>query len=417
LSAPRPDRGGTGADPRRGLTPLAAAYVEAAGLGPIAAKVLAGKRLSAADGLLLCRHPDLLAVGALANLVRERLHGDLAYYVVNQHINHTNICVAGCKFCAFYRTRRDPDAYVLSPADVERRMRERLDEPIREIHMVGGVNPDLPFHYYTDVIRTMKRVRPDVHVKAFTMVEIAAMAETFAMTPEEVLRGLKEAGLGSIPGGGAEILTDHAHQVLFKGKIDHTAWIEIAKTAHRMGLKSNATMLYGHVETLEERIEHLLRLREAQDETGGFMAYIPLAFHPENTRLSHLPKPSAAEGLRQLAVGRLMLDNFPHVKAYWIMMTPRVAQAGLHFGADDLDGTVHTEEIFHEAGAASPQMVSRRQLIALIEEAGRVPVERDTLYNPVGPGPGPARVDPRATYARPAPGAARAPGAGTGPVP
>jgi aminodeoxyfutalosine synthase len=397
------------------MSPLAMAYVRAGGLGPIADKVLAGERLSPEDGMTLCRHPDLLAVGALANHVRERRHGNVATYIVNQHINHTNICVAGCKFCAFYRTRRDPDAYVLSPQDVERRMLDRIDEPIREIHMVGGVNPDLPFSYYTEVIRAMKRVRPDVHVKAFTMVEIAAMAENFGMTAEEVLRGLQEAGLGSIPGGGAEILTDHAHQVLFKGKIDHTAWIEIAKTAHRLGLKSNATMLYGHVETLEERIEHMTRLREAQDETAGFMAFIPLSFHPENTRLSHLPKPSAAEDLRQIAVGRLMLDNFPHIKAYWIMMTPRVAQAGLHFGADDLDGTVHTEEIFHEAGATSPQMVSRRQLIALIEEAGRIPVERDTLYNPVGPAPGRVRVDPPGTYARPAPGALPAPRAGQGP--
>jgi aminodeoxyfutalosine synthase len=264
-------------------------------------------------------------------------------------------------------------------------MREHIDEPIREIHMVGGVNPKLPLDYYLDVIRAMKRVRPDVHVKAFTMVEIAAMAENFDQPPRDILVRLKEAGLGSLPGGGAEILTDHAHQVLFKGKIDHRAWIEIAMTAHRLGLKSNATMLYGHVETVEERLDHMILLREAQDETAGFMAFIPLAFHPENTRLSHLPKPSAAEDLRQIAVGRLMLDNFPHVKAYWIMMTPRVAQTGLHFGADDLDGTVVTEEIFHEAGAVSPQKVARQRLVDLIEEAGRVPVERDTLYNRIAP--------------------------------
>jgi aminodeoxyfutalosine synthase len=365
------------------MTPMQRRYVEASGLGALAEKVLAGERLSREDGLLLARHPDLLAVGALANHQRERRHGDRTFYIINQHINHTNICVAGCKFCAFYRTRRQEGAYVLSPADVERRMMAFIDEPIREIHMVGGVNPDLPLSYYIEVIRTMKRVRPEVHVKAFTMVEIAAMAENFGMPAEEILLRLQEAGLGSLPGGGAEILTDHAHQVLFKGKIDHQAWIEIAKTAHRLGLKSNATMLYGHVETVEERVEHLLLLREAQDETGGFMAFIPLAFHPENTRLSHLPKPSAAEDLRQIAVGRLLLDNFPHVKAYWIMMTPRVAQQALHFGADDLDGTVVNEEIFHRAGAASPQQVAERQLVRLIEQAGRVPVERDTLYNPI----------------------------------
>jgi aminodeoxyfutalosine synthase len=360
-------------------------YVESSGLGDLAEKVLSGERLGRADGLRLARHADLLAVGALANHLREARHGDLAYYIINQHINHTNVCVAGCKFCAFYRTARQPDAYVLSPADVERRMLEAADEPIREIHMVGGVNPDLPFSYYTDVIRTMKRVRPEVHVKAFTMVEIAAMAENFAMTVEDVLLRLKEAGLGSIPGGGAEILTDHAHQVLFKGKIDHRAWIDIACTAHRLGLKSNATMMFGHVETLEERLDHLLLLREAQDRTGGFMAFIPLAFHPENTRLSHLPKPTAAEELRMLAVGRLMLDNVPHIKAYWVMMTPRVAQAGLWFGADDFDGTVMTEEIYHRAGSTSPQRIGRDHLIRLIEEAGRVPVERDTLYHRIPP--------------------------------
>ncbi|MEK7284111.1 MAG: aminofutalosine synthase MqnE [Acidobacteriota bacterium] len=377
------------------MTPFQKRCVERSGLGAILEKVLAGERLSGGEGMTLYTHPDLLAVGALANEVRERRHGSVAYYIINQHINHTNICVAGCKFCAFYRTARQSDAYVLSPEDVERRMREHIDKPIREIHMVGGVNPDLPLGYYQDVIRAMKRVRPDVHVKAFTMVEIAAMAENFAMTPEDVMRRLQEAGLGSIPGGGAEILTDHAHQVLFKGKIDHRAWIEIAKTAHRLGLRSNATMMYGHVETIEERLDHMQLLREAQDETGGFMAFIPLAFHPENTRLSHLPRPSAADELRNLAVGRLMLDNFPHIKAYWIMMTPRVAQAGLHFGADDLDGTVVTEEIYHRAGSTSPQMISVRQMLALIEEAGRIPVERDSLYNPVGAVAGPRPSGPR----------------------
>ena len=365
------------------MTPFQERCITRSGLGGILEKVLAGQRLSGDDGMTLYAHPDLLAVGALANEVREKRHGRAAYYIINQHINHTNICVAGCKFCAFYRTARQSDAYVLSTEDVERRMREHIDKPIREIHMVGGVNPDLPLAYFEDVIRAMKRVRPDVHVKAFTMVEIAAMAENFAMSPEDVMRRLKDAGLGSIPGGGAEILTDHAHQVLFKGKIDHRAWMDIAKTAHRLGLRTNATMMYGHVETLEERLEHMQLLREAQDETGGFMAFIPLAFHPENTRLSHLPRPSAADELRNVAVGRLMLDNFSHVKAYWIMMTPRVAQAALHFGADDLDGTVVTEEIYHRAGSTSPQMISVPQMVALIEEAGRTPVERDSLYNPV----------------------------------
>ena len=373
----------SGAGAVRPLPLLAHRALERAGLGTIRDKVLASDRLSRDDGRALYANPDLVAIGALANWVREGRHGDAAYYIVNQHINYTNVCVAGCKFCAFYRTAKQKDAYVLSPEQVADRMRRQLDDPIREIHMVGGVNPALPFEYYLDVIRAMKSVRPDVHVKAFTMVEIAAMAENFEKPAEEILTRLKEAGLGSLPGGGAEILTDHAHQVLFKGKIDHHAWMEIAKTAHRLGLKSNATMLYGHVETIEERLDHMLLLREAQDETGGFMAFIPLSFHPENTRLSHLHKPSAAEDLRQVAIARLLLDSFPHVKAYWIMMTPRVAQAALHFGADDLDGTVVTEEIFHRAGASSPQEVAEQRLIDLIREAGRIPVERDTLYNPV----------------------------------
>ena len=373
------------------LPRLASMALDRAGLGVIRDKVLASERLTREDGRALYANDDFLAIGALANWVRERRHGDAAYYIVNQHINYTNICVAGCKFCAFYRTAKQKDAYVLSPADVEARMRQHLGDPVREIHMVGGVNPALPFDYYLDVIRAMKRVRPEVHVKAFTMVEIAAMAENFDLPPAAILARLKEAGLGSLPGGGAEILTDHAHQVLFKGKIDHRAWIAIATTAHRMGLRSNATMLYGHVETIEDRLDHMILLREAQDETDGFMAFIPLSFHPENTRLAHLSKPSAAEDLRQVAIGRLMLDNFPHIKAYWIMMTPRVAQAALHFGADDLDGTVVTEEIFHRAGAVSPQKVAERRLIDLIEEAGRVPVERDTLYNAVAPWNGAAR--------------------------
>jgi len=373
----------SGASATRALPLVAHRALERSGLGSIRDKVLASERLTRDDGRALYANPDLVAIGALANWVREARHGDAAYYIVNQHINYTNVCVAGCKFCAFYRTAKQKDAYVLSPDQVADRMRQQIGDPIREIHMVGGVNPALPFEYYLDVIRAMKSVRPDVHVKAFTMVEIAAMAENFEKPPAEILTRLKEAGLGSLPGGGAEILTDHAHQVLFKGKIDHQAWMEIAKTAHRLGLKSNATMLYGHVETIEERLDHMLLLREAQDETRGFMAFIPLSFHPENTRLSHLNKPSAAEDLRQVAIARLLLDSFPHVKAYWIMMTPRVAQAALHFGADDLDGTVVTEEIFHRAGASSPQEVAEQRLIDLIREAGRVPVERDTLYNPV----------------------------------
>ena len=367
------------------MTPFRSRYVERSGLGAILDKVLSGERLSREDGLALYRHDDLLGVGTLANHVRETLHGDVAYYIVNQHINHTNVCVAGCKFCAFYRTAKQSDAYVLSPEDVERRMREHMHEPIREIHMVGGVNPDLPFSYYLDVIRTMKRVRPEVHVKAFTMVEIAAMAENFDMTPEEVLRRLKEAGLGSIPGGGAEILTDHAHQVLFKGKIDHRGWMEIAKTAHRIGLKSNATMLFGHVETLEERIEHMRRIREVQDETGGFRAFFSWTFQDDGNRLGEkVPpetRPTSFDYLLTQAVSRIYLDNVPHIGSSWVTQGKKIGQVALQFGADDLGSVMIEENVVSAAGTT--YRASTDEFVHLIRSLGKTPVQRDTLYREV----------------------------------
>jgi aminodeoxyfutalosine synthase len=344
-----------------------------------------GERLSRQDGILLYEHPDLNAVGHLANQVRERLNGNLAYYNINQHINPTNICDKFCKFCAFYRTPKDDDAYALTLDQIKARVREKLGEPITEIHMVGGVNPGLPFDFYLDMIRAVHEVRPEVHVKALTMVEVAAFAEQSGRSAESIIQDLKNAGLGSFPGGGAEVMSARLHRLLFPRKIDFRGWLECSKSAHRLGLRSNATMLYGHVETTAEKVDHLLLLREAQDETGGFMTFIPLAFHPENTLLSHLKKASAMEDLRNIALARLMLDNFPHVKAFWIMITPRVAQIALSYGADDIDGTVTTEEIVHAAGAETSQNLTRSDLVTLIREAGRDPVERDTLYRPVPP--------------------------------
>jgi aminodeoxyfutalosine synthase len=354
-------------------------------LADIAGKVERGERLSREDGILLYEHPDLNAVGHLANQVRERLNGNVAYYNINQHINPTNICNKFCKFCAFYRTAKDDDAYALTLDQIRARVREKLGEPITEIHMVGGVNPDLPFHFYLDMIRAVHEVRPEVHVKALTMVEVAAFADQNGRSVESIIRDLKEAGLGSFPGGGAEVMSERLHRLLFPKKIDFHGWLDCSKTAHRLGVKSNATMLYGHVETTREKVDHLLLLREAQDQTGGFMTFIPLAFHPENTLLAHLKKASAVEDLRNVALARLMLDNFPHIKAFWIMITPRVAQIALSYGADDIDGTVTTEEIVHSAGAETSQSLTRSDLVTLIREAGRDPVERDTLYRPVVP--------------------------------
>jgi aminodeoxyfutalosine synthase len=362
---------------------IASEYLERSGLGEIAVKVDHGQRLSREEGILLYEHPDLNAVGYLANRVRERLHGDVAYYNINQHINPTNVCDKFCKFCAFYRTSKDSDAYSLTFEQIQARVREKIHEPITEIHMVGGVNPQLPLEYYLDMIRAVHEVRPDVHVKALTMVEVADFARRTGRSVEAIIRDLKDAGIGSFPGGGAEVMSARLHRLLFPKKIDFHGWLDCAKTAHRVGLKSNATMLYGHVETTKEKVDHLILLREAQDETSGFMTFIPLAFHPENTKLDHLKKATAMEDLRNIAVARLMLDNFPHIKAFWIMITPRVAQIALSYGADDIDGTVSTEEIVHAAGAETSQNLSRRDLVTLIREAGRDPVERDTHYRPV----------------------------------
>jgi len=360
------------------MSPVLQRACERAGLAGVAGKVAAGKRLSAEDGLALYRCPDLLAVGGLANLDRERRHGDLAYYVVNQHINHTNICVGGCRFCAFGRAKGAPDAYFLGLDEIEQRVREKMDRRITEIHIVGG----LPWSYYLEMLRRIKAIRPGVHLKGFTMVELDYLAREIARRPlPEVIEELKEAGLDSCPGGGTEILAERIHQEIYKGKMGGDAWLATSRTVHQCGLRTNATMLYGHIETAEERVDHFLQLRELQDETGGFMTFIPLAFHPANTQLAHLPETTGDQDLRNIALARLMLDNFDHIKAYWIMITPRVSQAAMHFGADDFDGTVDDEEIVHDAGATTPMYLPVKELIHHIRQAGRVPAERDTLFN------------------------------------
>ncbi len=352
-------------------------------LVPTHEKVLARERLSANDAMALYRTGDILAVGWLANQVRERMHGDKTYFNVNRHINPTNVCVAACRLCAFGRKKDSLGAYTMALEEAFETAASGYSEAVTEFHIVGGLHPDLPFQYFLDLVSGLKQRFPQVHLKAFTMVEVAYLAKRAKLSIAETLQRLKAAGVDSLPGGGAEIFADRVRHVICDHKIDGDQWLDTARTAHQIGLKSNATMLYGHVENDEDRVDHLLKLRALQDETGGFQTFIPLAFHPDNTVLEHLPKTSGMLDIKQIAVSRLVLDNFPHIKAYWQMLTPKIAQIALRFGADDLDGTVIEEKIYHDAGATTPQGMRRQELVRLIREAGREPVERDTLYHPV----------------------------------
>jgi aminodeoxyfutalosine synthase len=352
-------------------------------LEPIAAKVLAGQRLDFAEGLALYATSDVLAVGWLANSVRERLHGDITYFNVNRHINPTNVCVAACKLCAFGRKKGDPAGYTMALEEAYETAASGYSEAVTEFHIVGGLHPDLPFEYFLDLVSGLKERFPKVHIKAFTMVEIAFLARRAKLSIEQTLIKLRDAGVDSMPGGGAEIFAPRVRAIICDHKIDGSEWLDTARLAHKLGFRSNATMLYGHIENDEDRVDHLLKLRDLQDETGGFQTFIPLAFHPENTPLDHLPVTTGLTDIRQIAVSRLLLDNFAHIKAYWQMLTPKIAQIALRFGADDLDGTVIEEKIYHDAGATTPQGMTRKDLCRLITEAGRVPVERDTLYHAV----------------------------------
>src|SRR5271167_4111040 len=352
-------------------------------LEPIAARVLAGERLDFNDGLALYGSPDVLAVGWLANHVRERMHGDVTYFNVNRHINPTNVCVAACKLCAFGRKKGDPAGYTMALEEAWQTAASGYSEAVTEFHIVGGLHPDLPFEYFLDLVKGLKVRFPKVHIKAFTMVEVAFLARRAKLSIEETLVKMREAGVDSMPGGGAEIFASRVRSIICDHKIDGSEWLNTARLAHKLGFRSNATMLYGHIENDEDRVDHMLKLREVQDETGGFQTFIPLAFHPENTALAHIPKTTGMLDLRQIAVGRLMLDNFPHIKSYWQMVSPKMAQISLRFGADDIDGTVIEEKIYHDAGATTPQGMRRADLVRLITEAGREPFERDTMYRAV----------------------------------
>ena len=353
-------------------------------LASIREKVLAGERLSFDEGLFLYRpEVDLNELGELANAVRERKNGHFAYYNINTHLNPTNVCVYRCTFCAFRSDLRDPKGYLMSDEQILQRGREAVESGCTEMHIVGGLHHQMKYEWYLSVIRILHQAYPRLHLKGWTGVEINWFQHLTKRPVREILEDLIEAGLGSMPGGGAEIFHPEVRDRICEHKADAQNWLDIHRTAHELGLKTNCTMLYGHVEQAYHRVDHLVRLRELQDETGGFQTFIPLAFHPDNTGLSHIKKPSALMDLRTMAVSRLMLDNIAHMKAYWIMLGVGTAQTALWYGADDLDGTVRHELIYHDAGAETPEILSVDEIRRLIVEAGREPVERDTVYHRV----------------------------------
>ena len=354
--------------------------IEKSELSSIADKVEAGERLTYEDGLALFQSRDLNAIGSMANFVREKKNGSKTYFVINLHIDYTNICAVDCLFCSFRRDSKDADAYTLNQDEILKKIGAVWNQGLTELHMVGGLHPELPFSYYIDLLSRIKKVYPSLHIKAFTCVEIDFFSRIYLMSAENVLLELKNAGLDSLPGGGAEIFDEKIRKKICGDKATAERWLEIAKAAHRLGMPTNATMLYGHVEKYDARVRHLLALREAQDETGGFRCFIPLAYHPENNRMGKLGWTTGIDDLKTLAISRILLDNFSHIKAYWIMLTPAVAQVALSYGADDFDGTVIEEKIYHDAGAKTDNALTRENLLKLIRDAGRIPVERDAIY-------------------------------------
>ncbi|MBS0264538.1 MAG: aminofutalosine synthase MqnE [Planctomycetes bacterium] len=360
-----------------------AAATDKTQLERISAQVKAGERVSYDDGIFLAEKADLLTLGRLANIVRERKNGNFAYYNTNIHLNPTNVCVYRCVFCAFRSDLKSAKAYTFTDDMIRERVAEAQQAGATEIHVVGGLHHQKPFDWYVHLIRVIHEACPELHIKAWTGVEIDWFSFLTKKPVRWVLEQMVDAGLGSMPGGGAEIFHPEVRDRICEHKADASSWLNIHREAHQLGLRTNATMLYGHIEQPWHRVDHLCRLRELQDETGGFQTFIPLAFHPENTGLDHLHKPSGLTDLSVMALSRIMLDNFDHIKAYWIMLGEKTAQTALAFGADDLDGTVVHELIYHDAGAKTPEGLTVAQLHQLIREAGRIPVERDTLYRRV----------------------------------
>ncbi len=346
-------------------------------------KVEAGQRIDETDCLRLFQSHDLGALGAMADMVRERKVGNAAYYILNRHINYSNICILDCDFCAFYRRRRDAGAYEYNLPQMLEKARTALDLGITELHIVGGLHPSFKWNYYTEMLQELQGLDPRLHLKAFTAIEILHLSWVGKRSVPATLQALRDAGLGSLTGGGAEIFDPEVRRVICHAKETAEEWLDVHRTWHGMGGRSTCTMLIGHVEQLEHRVDHLRRLRALQDETSGFTAFVPLAFHPENNKLSHLTGPSGFDMLRTIAIARIYLDNIDHIKAYWILMGMKMAQLALSYGADDLDGTVVEEKIYHMAGARTPQEVARDELVGAIREAGRQAVRRDSLYQPV----------------------------------
>jgi aminodeoxyfutalosine synthase len=356
---------------------------------PVCDKVEAGERLGFEEGLVLFETTDLLPLGVLANAVREARNGDRAFYNLNRHINPTNFCISGCTFCAFAKKPGDPSGHRMAAEEVEVLARPAPGERFDEIHMVGGLDPGLPFRAALELLRAVKRANPTAHLKAFTLVEVDYYASVEGKSPEEILSSMREAGLDSMPGGGAEILGEELRRKICPNKISGQRWLDLARIAHRMGIRTNCTMLYGHVEKPGDRVDHILRLRDLQEETGGFMAFIPLQFQKAHTPYEHFHEATGVDNLRTLAASRLLFDNVDHIKVYWVMVGTKVAQTALWFGADDMDGTVVEERVCHDAGAPTPKGLPMGELVRLIRAAGRTPVERDSLYNPMGGGPAP----------------------------
>jgi aminodeoxyfutalosine synthase len=353
-------------------------------LAEIQEKLRHGQRLSAADGVYLFEHPNLHDIAQLAHQARLSRHGLTTYYNWNLHLNSTNVCEASCLFCSFARLKTGmPQAYTMDVVAARKWIQERYKPGMTEIHIVNGLNPDLDFQYYVDLLRMIRAEFPELHIKAFTAVEIHYFAQKYQMSYEATLKTLIDAGLGSIPGGGAEVFAERVRKKICRDKASAEEWLEVHRTAHRLGLKSNCTMLYGTIETTEERVDHMLRLRELQDETGGFQVFIPLAFHNEGNRMKNLPAPTAVDDLRVIAVSRLMLDSIPHIKAYWVMLGIKTAQTALLYGANDIDGTVTEEKIYHMAGSDSPNALTLSDIRHLILSAGMVPQERTTTYQEV----------------------------------
>jgi len=354
-------------------------------LRDIQQKVEQGERLSFEDGVRLLKSNNLLALGQMANHVREKKNNDYVSFIINTHLNYTNVCYLGCKLCAFGLKPDDPKAYSLTLEEIEKKVIGLTDKGFTEIHVVGGVNPKLPFEYYEKMIELIKKHNPAIHVQAFTAVEIDYIAKIADLSIEATLDRLRNAGLGSILGGGAEIFASEIREIISGHKTDSDRWFAIHEITHRLGMKSNASIIYGHIEKPEHIIDHLLKLRDLQDKTQGFNSFFAFSFHPDNTKLAAeynlSGETTGIYDLKILAVARLMLDNFPHIRAFWLAIGQKLAQVSLNFGVDDLDGTVMEEEIFHSAGSHATQMVPKESFIKMIKEVGRIPIERDTLYN------------------------------------